>query len=511
MATFLRMFLIFTMFTIIPAQKYLMKSREARALQEQRALEIEAQIAQGQVVQGQVTEEQQKLPEYSVDFYNKERPEITCVCLKDEGENADLGKASLRDVYGSDYYASGVVGLVGAPIRVQYDAEARPRITFYYNESELRGIPERNLILLHETADGSFDEVAGGVLDQEENSLSVPIDEPGIYLLADCYQWYSVWGVDMASYAYDIDPTQYPSDWERESYVGSIMDLADKQWAMENAPVFHVSTPEQLASVVYYNNAILGNASQLQYLEVYLEGDIDLAGYAWVPMGWSGVGNNCFNGLIDGQGHVIRNMTIDGANLSHSAFIGYSTGVEVRNITFENAYVSGGSYTGIVGGEIYMSDEWENVHVSGVLDGNNSGRKGEVGSIIGREAYLHFKDCTADVVYRNRDGSEERLEYFSHRQEVIANTPATEDFQLTIEEDGSVSRTTSEKQFRNLCWHLEVNGVEKLQRLAENETNYNPYWVFEDYLDGENECLMWLEAFTGETYTRVSNVIEYKR
>ena len=115
------------------------------------------------------------------------------------------------------------------------------------------------------------------------------------------------------------------------------------------------------------------------------------------------------------------------------------------------------------------------------------------------------------MVYRNRDGSEERLEYFSHRQEVIANTPATEDFQLTIEEDGSVTRTTSEDYFQNLCWHLEVDGVQLLQRFAENETNYDPYWVFSDYLNGKHECLMWLEAFTGETYTRVSNVIEYKR
>ena len=85
MAIFLRMFLIFTMLTIAPMQKYMLKSREARALQEQRAREIEAQIAQGQV-----TKEQQKLPEYSVDFNNKERPEIVRVSLIDEGQHKDL-------------------------------------------------------------------------------------------------------------------------------------------------------------------------------------------------------------------------------------------------------------------------------------------------------------------------------------------------------------------------------------------------------------------------------------
>ena len=34
------------------------------------------------------------------------------------------------------------------------------------------------------------------------------------------------------------------------------MELADKEWAMENAPVFHVSDETELASVVWYVNGI---------------------------------------------------------------------------------------------------------------------------------------------------------------------------------------------------------------------------------------------------------------
>ena len=124
---------------------------------------------------------------------------------------------------------------------------------------------------------------------------------------------------------------------------------------MANAPVFHVSTPEQLASVVYYNNAIERYDLGSDGLYLYLEEDIDLAGYDWVPMGWLGPQSNAFNGIVDGQGHKISNMSIKTPYNNHCAFIAYSTGVEVRNITFENAYIEGGYYAGIVGGEIYMS------------------------------------------------------------------------------------------------------------------------------------------------------------
>ena len=37
------------------------------------------------------------------------------------------------------------------------------------------------------------------------------------------------------------------------------------------------------------------------------------------------------------------------------------------------------------------------------------------------------------------------------------------------------------------------------------------YGFFADYLAQGNKCKIWLDAYTGETYTRVSNVIEYKR
>ena len=503
MAALLRIFLFFSMFTMIQANAYVKKVREAREYQQQIIEQRERELEQQEKQQQQQT----KIDTYSVEINNKKKPEVIRVELTDHSEAQDLGKPSISDLYERDYMSSGVVGLVGVPVKVTYDENATPILTFYYDEDELRGIPERNLIILHETPDGTYEQVGQESLDEQGNSITVKIPEGGTYLMADRYQWYTCWGVDMSDYAYTVNPMDYKSDWERQGNTGSIMDLVDKQWVWDNAPEFHVSTPEQLAGVVYYNNALVDYSQGAQYVGLYLEADIDLAGYDWVPMGWSGANGNRYDGVVDGQGHTIKNMTINQPNESHVAFIGYSTGVAVNNINFENATIIGGGYTGIVGGEIYMSKQWENVNVSGTI----SNAWGEVGSIIGREAYLNFKNCTADVVYK--DGNTERpIEYFSHRQELLANTPATEDFTLTLEKDGSVTRTTLENEadYRNLMWHLDVDGVQILQRGAENETNYDPSAMFAQYKKYGDHCTMWLDAFTGETYTRVSNILEYK-
>ena len=452
---------------------------------------------------------QTQVNEFTKTISDAKKPEVDVVTLRDEGENGLLGSATIRDVYLEDYMASGVVGLVGPPVRVSYNENlGSVLLTFHYVPEELRGTPERNLIILHEDKDGSYVQVGAETRDEEGDTISVQIEEPGLYLLADCYQWYTVWGVDMSDYAYTVDPLEYKSDWERECDTGSIMEIADREWALQNGPYFHVSTPEQLAGVVYYANAI--NDMNIEELYLYLDKDIDLAGYEWVPMGWMGPSNISFNGVVDGQGHKISNMTINWPYNNHSAFIGYSTGLTVKDITFENATVTGGVYTGIVGGEIYISKKWSNVHVTGRIINSEGRDRGDVGSLVGRETGIYFEDCTADVVWVKSNGDEETVEYFSPRLRALDTTPVTEDYVLTLEEDGSVSRTEGgEDHYNNLCWHVEVDGVQVLRRLAVNETSFNPMEIIPDYIPKGSTCRIWLVAHTGETYTRVSTILEY--
>ena len=278
---------------------------------------------------------------------NSEKPEVVKVYFEGLCSEDIRKHAQVKDLYNIDMLHSGVVGLVGIPIEIEYDSEiSQPRLGLEYDTSELRGIPEKNLIMLHYSEEDEFyNTVEDFELDTDKCIVSADIDESGVYLLADAYQWYDCWGIDVSEYAYERDLTQYKTDWEREEDMGSIMALANKEWAMENAPDFHVSTAEQLASVVWYVNGIDGNA------DITLEKDIDLSDYQWKPMGWGKGFGNGFSGTVDGQGHTIYGMTII-ENYLQSGFIGYGTGVSVKNINFEDAYVSATHCTGIAGGEL---------------------------------------------------------------------------------------------------------------------------------------------------------------
>lgn len=73
-----------------------------------------------------------------------------------------------------------------------------------------------------------------------------------------------------------------PSEWKRTHNTGSFLELADLSRAIENAPIFNVSTPEELAGVVYYfnsNNAwTLSESDTLLEFQINLMNDIDLEG-----------------------------------------------------------------------------------------------------------------------------------------------------------------------------------------------------------------------------------------
>ena len=143
------------------------------------------------------------------------------------------------------------------------------------------------------------------------------------------------------------------------------MELADKQWAYDNAPEFHVFNAEELASVVYYVNAFSDGS---ETYSIYIEDDIDLEGYDWKPIGWTDMGNNhCFRGLVDGKGHTINGMRIV-EQKAQAGFIGYGLFVEMKDISFTDALVYSEISAGIAGGEIYGTTTWTGVNVQGEVD-----------------------------------------------------------------------------------------------------------------------------------------------
>lgn len=439
----------------------------------------------------EITENVPILQECHKTINNSKKPEVVKFSFSGECTGNIKKYAKVKDIYDTNYLHNGVVGLVGVPFELTYGKEiSTPSISFTYNKDELRGIPEKNLIVLHYDEEECFYNTIKSVLDTNNCTVSAEIGEDGVYLLADAYQWYSCWGVDVSEYAYEKNSAKYITDWERENDTGDIMELADKEWAMENAPYFHVSTPEQLASVVWYVNGIDSN------INLTLEDDIDLSGYIWKSMGWYSGNSMAFSGFVDGQNHTINGLTIY-ESYCDTGFIGYGLGVTVRDINFTNADISATGCVGIVGGEIYHSSVWENISVSGKVNGGSD----DYGTIIGREGDITFKDCTADVTVNG-----ESFEYLSYRQKRIDDVGDIEDFKLILNEDYTITRDEHDG-YRNLGWHIERNGVQVLDRVAENEITLDTHnWVG----DISGKYTIYLTAYINGAYVKVSNIIEYE-
>lgn len=441
-------------------------------------------------------EKSYKKQAYSKKFNDKARPaavgaKISAICEKNL-----KSVVRIKNLYGENYLHTAVVGLVGVPVEVSYpkDILSDTKLTFYYDKNELCGVPEKNLIVLHYIEEEQYyDEISAFSLDSEASTVSLQIFEPGVYLLTDAYQWFKTWGDDRyRKYAYEIDKSAYKSDWERECDTGSIMDIADVKWAMDNAPHFSVSTPEQLAGVVYYVNGI-NNEDEVT---ITLENDIDLKNYEWVPMGWYNGVSHSFSGEFNGQGHSVFNMKIS-SNYDDSGFIGYGLNTKVSDVTFVNAEVKGRSCTGIVGGQIYITSYWENIKL---IDCKVKGPETDSGSIIGREAGTAFKNCSVENVRVN----DELFEYFSFREKKVAETEVVESFTISMD-DNYIIRRDEHEGFRNLCWHLEKDGIQQLDRNAMNELEYNA----NNFLSQPGHHIVYLTAFIDGTYIRVSNIIEF--
>ena len=428
-----------------------------------------------------------------------EMPEVVKVELSGKCTDEIERHAEINDVSGHVLHR-GVVGRIGIPIEVKYDGLTDGQIVFYYDKSQLRGIPEKNLILLYCTAENEpYNTVESAKTDTEKCVVSASLQGQGVYLLADAYQWYSAWGMDASEYAYEADKTSFDTDWEREFDTGSIMQLADKNWAKQNAPDFHVSNAQQLASAVYYVNGL--NAAYGK-VSITLENDIDLTGYDWRPMGWNKATNHSFNGTIDGKGHTIKGMKI---NLGYDpcGFVGYGWDMYMHDIKFVGAEVSGTHSTGIACGEAYGDVTITNVSVQGTVSGGGN----DFGAIIGREGGLAFKGCSADITV---DGKP--FKYFSFKQKQKAETKVTEYFHITRRPDGVIVR--NEYKDMDCSWIIEIDGAEVLMRSTKDPNTGEP--LLELPLDIQlrsgtsGKHTIYLVSYINDGYVRVSNIIEYE-
>ena len=167
--------------------------------------------------------------------------------------------------------------------------------------------------------------------------------------------------------------------------------------AVGNTTEYHITNIEQLAGLV----KLVNEGNSFYGCDFYLDADLDLAGFAWVPIGWYYPADNGylgkdfpFEGRFFGNGHAIYNMSIVEPDQSNLGLFGRTLqGFEVHDLALIDCYVEGRFYTGgMVGDNINSGDEFDmtGCFVSGTVKGVK-----DIGALVGSTAYLKLQDCYA--------------------------------------------------------------------------------------------------------------------
>ena len=171
-----------------------------------------------------------------------------------------------------------------------------------------------------------------------------------------------------------------------------------RQDAETSAEVIEISSAEELAAI---NSNLSGN--------YVLTADIDLSGIEWTPIGAFIPGGGeegevpdmtaAFTGTFDGQGHTIRNLTVNRPEAWAVGLFGCIANAEIGNFTLENANVDGMMMTADVVGYTYSSTISNVKLVNGKVTAHYAemGAEGMYGGIVGAGMGSVISNCTAQA------------------------------------------------------------------------------------------------------------------
>ena len=161
----------------------------------------------------------------------------------------------------------------------------------------------------------------------------------------------------------------------------------DTEWYNIDSIVFTIKTAEQLAGLASLVNEGIVTSDQI----FYLDADIDLGFYEWIPIGTA---EHPFNATFKGEGYTISSLKIN-ADYDYVGLFGKIVGkVERLNVMNASVYVKNPfSYVGIFAG--YVKNEINSVNVSGYVDAKLSSY---VGGIAGyAEAQIQKSSSATEV------------------------------------------------------------------------------------------------------------------
>ena len=195
----------------------------------------------------------------------------------------------------------------------------------------------------------------------------------------------------------------YESDTDVTTFT---LTLSNNSVEEDPANTVRIGTVAELKA---FKDAVNVSGNSYSGKTIKLTADIDLKGEAWEPIGQAGgnVVKTYFQGVFDGQGYTIKNMTIK-PNATYGKGANYATGffgfvdagdAVIKNVTFDNATIEGHHWTAVVCG--YISGTIQNCHVtnSSVVcsHANDDACGDKAAMIVGytNESTTSVKDCTA--------------------------------------------------------------------------------------------------------------------
>ena len=179
----------------------------------------------------------------------------------------------------------------------------------------------------------------------------------------------------------------------------------------------------------------------------HLTQDIDLSGAEWIPIGDNSSNTSSFRGVFDGQGHVIRNLTITG-DYAYAGLFGYVNNAIIKNIGMETLFIdidvsSREVYTGGIIGYALLSLV-SNCYNTGSVSASSS-HSSYVGGLIGDFYGPRSSSPSSPLVINcyNTGTVVSISSYYSHAGGIIGFFTADSSLVSNCYNTGSVSASSS--------------------------------------------------------------------
>ena len=166
---------------------------------------------------------------------------------------------------------------------------------------------------------------------------SAPASEPGGRSTADMQQASTYEGWDFES-VWQIEPGSYPS-LRGQGPSDSKPEVPEEKPSEPEVPELNEGDIASVEGLKAMQNNLMG--------DYRLVADIDLSGVDWTPIG-DGVAP--FFGSFDGNGYVIKNLSVDMPERDFVGLFGVSSG-SLSNVSIDGVVLAGKNYTGAVVGK----------------------------------------------------------------------------------------------------------------------------------------------------------------